>query len=253
MIHRHFVWMILDAATGPPVRRGFPFGQAVDESWRLAFFFAPLATARTIDVMALTELLEQIRDYYVERFVEGVNGLQEEGKVATIHEVALRSEDGKVIEEGMLNVGTRVDVIVMRGDDDNEAMMIDTEGMLGFEPIELPWPNSPMKVLFQPFQWNSVLLRLTGVNVDSDFSKLRDWYVEWFQVDEEPEDELLEGVHSITDPEPIGDNAVELVVDMGTATVDAINGLLAALADMGVERVEIGEELDEDDEEEPEA
>ncbi|MEO1274321.1 MAG: hypothetical protein AAFV96_02670 [Pseudomonadota bacterium] len=76
---------------------------------------------------------------------------------------------------------------------------------------------------------------------EPDWRPLRRWFLEWFQsrfADEAPD---LDGaVHSVQGPDRVP-GGWRLRIDLGSAPVDAVSGLIGALEASGAQRVRIGE------------
>ena len=62
------------------------------------------------------QLLDRVREYYLERFREAVAAIEVDGDGA-IREAALRDENGEVAREGAHALPLRNDVFVVRGDE----------------------------------------------------------------------------------------------------------------------------------------
>ena len=92
----------------------------------------------------------------------------------------------------------------------------------------------------EPFQWNWIQLRLHGLDSDADWQPLREWFFRWFHEGDPADDELLGGIHFMSDPEE-GDGAAEVTIDLGTAPVEAFEELLDAVGQLGANRLQIGQ------------
>ncbi|WP_442510521.1 hypothetical protein SH528x_002146 [Novipirellula sp. SH528] len=190
--------------------------------------------------MALGQLLDQIRDYYVNRFIDAINEHSAADDVTVAHEPAFCNADGDVVTEGQLALPARSDLLMIRDGAVTDSLRIDTDGMLSFEPIAFDWAESNLNIDLRPFQWNWVQLRIFGLQPDADWMPIRDWFVRWFQKSDPTDAELLGGVHFLSDPED-GDGYAQVSIDLGTAPVESFEELLDALAQLGANCVQIGQ------------
>lgn len=193
----------------------------------------------------LGQLLDQIRAYYVNRFMDAINEHSSVEGVTVAHEPAFCNAKGEVVTEGKLALPVRGDLFVIRDGNVSESIRIDTEGMLAFEPIMFDWPDSKLHVDLQPFQWNWIELRIFGLKADADWTPIRDWFIGWFQENDPADDELLGGVHFLSDPEHRHDYS-QISIDLGTAPVEAFEELLDAVGQMEATRLQVGQFEDGD-------
>ncbi len=188
----------------------------------------------------LGQLLDQIRDYYVSRFIDAINEHSSSDGVTVAHEPAFCNANGEVVTEGALSLPARGDLLVIRDGAVVDSVQIDTEGMLSFEPVEFEWPENNLNVELRPFQWNWMQLRIFGLKTDADWTPIRDWFIGWFQENDPADDELLCGVHFLSDPE-YGHDYSQLTIDLGTAPVESFEELLDAIGQLGATCVHIGQ------------
>ena len=192
------------------------------------------------DFSVLGQLLDQIRDYYVSRFIDAINEYSSADGVTLAHEPAFCDANGDVVTEGELALPSRGDLLVIRDGAVSNSIQIDTDGMLSFEPIAFDWPENNLNVDLHPFQWNRMQLRIFGLKTDADWTPIRGWFIGWFQEHDPADDELLGGVHFVSDPET-GDDYLQLSIDLGTAPVESFEELLDAIGQMGAACVHIGQ------------
>lgn len=194
--------------------------------------------------MALGQLLDQIRDYYVSRFIDAINEHSANDGVSVVHETAFCNAEGEIVTEGTLALPLRGDVLIIRDGMVSDSFQIDTKEMLSFDPITFDWPDNAFDVQLQPFQWNWMQVRIFGLPSDPDWQPLRSWFLRWFRENDPADDELLGGVHFLSDPED-GEDCSQLSIDLGTAPVESIEELLDVLGEMGTHRVQIGQFSDD--------
>lgn len=190
--------------------------------------------------MALGQLLDQIRDYYVSRFIDAINEHAADDETTVAHESAFRNSDGDIVTEGELGLPTRGDLFIIRDGAVVDSLQIDTEGMLSFDPITFSWPENRLSVDLGPFQWNWMQLRVFGLPPKANWEPLRDWFLRWFQDDDPAADQLLGGVHFMSDPSS-ADGCAEVSIDLGSAPVESLEELLDAVGGMDAKRVQIGQ------------
>lgn len=188
----------------------------------------------------LGQLLDEIRDYYINRFIDAINEQSLADGVTLTHEPAFCDSNGDVVTEGELAVPSRVDLLVISDGAASDSILIDTDGILSFEPIAFNWPENDLNVDLHPFQWNWMQVRIFGLKTNTDWAPIRDWFIGWFQENDPADGELLGGVHWLSDPE-YGDDYSQLSIDLGTAPVESFEELLDAIGQMGATRVQIGQ------------
>ncbi len=188
----------------------------------------------------LGQILDQIRDYYINRFIDAINEHSGTDGATVVHEPAYCDAEGAVVTVGELALPSRGDLLVIRDGAVTDSLQIDTEGMLSFEPIAFEWPENQLNVDLRPFQWNWIELRIFGLRAEPDWTPLCDWFIRWFQEEDPAEDELLGGVHFLSDPKH-GHDYSQVSIDLGTAPVESFEELLDAVGELGATRVQIGQ------------
>lgn len=189
--------------------------------------------------MTLDQLLNQIRDDYVSRFIDAVNEHAADDGVTVAHESAFCDSNGDVVTEGQLGLPARNDLFILRDGAVVESHQIDTEGMLSFDPVVFDWPESGLSLELRPFPWDWMQVRIFGLPSQADWEPLRDWFLRWFQDGDPEPGELLEGVHFMSDPAS-ADGGIEVSIDLGSAPVESWEELLDAIVRMGARQVRIG-------------
>lgn len=184
--------------------------------------------------MSLGKLLDEIRDYYLQRFEVLVEERRQAG-AQVVTEEALRRADGEVVTDGPLALPMRTDLVAFPADGAApENLLIDTEKMLAFEPVTFTWEGG-LAVRVEPFQWNWCTLELEGEGITAD--PLRAWFMRWF--DRPPTGgPWQEVVHFMSDPVS-RETGAAVSVDFGSAPVDAFEELLDAVRDTGAKRVRL--------------
>ena len=191
--------------------------------------------------MSLEPLLEKVREYYVTRLMDAVAERADAGEGEVVHEAALRNDAGQVLRTGQLDLPARADIVTTRDGKTIGSALVDTERMLSFEPLDFDWPDSELRVELYPFQWNLAQMRVYGLTDEPDWAPLREWFLHWFnEQDERPAaSEPLGVVHFLSEPD-LQSGFVEFTIDLGTAPLGAFEEFVDVVAGMGASRVEIG-------------
>lgn len=190
--------------------------------------------------MDLTELLEAIRQEYVDRLAFALHEAKATPGARLISEAVLRDGDGVPVRDGRLNVPQRVDAVVLADDGAVETVSVDSDKMLaGFADIRFDWPGG-LAVALHPLCWDALRVHFPTGSAAMDWGPLLTWYDEWFKADEDGTGDLLLAVHAVTDP---ADDAggVTVQIDLGSAPVGALEDLLDALAGLDVAEVVLGQ------------
>lgn len=188
--------------------------------------------------MRLGELLDAIRDGYVLAFAAWAKELAAAHPDAQlVLEPALLDADGDVLREGDLDVGLRVDGILVQGGA-TERLSFDSNQLVRFEPFELGWGDG-LTVHVSPFSWDSLDVRVTGAPAAAVAPALRAWFERWFRHEEDGADAPQGLVHFVS-PLTSEAEAVDFNVDLGTASVEAFEQLLDAMSEAGASDVVLG-------------
>jgi hypothetical protein len=188
--------------------------------------------------MGLGELLDQVRQYYLDRLMAAAEKKRFHKATSVIFEPALRNSDGGAVVEGELQLPLRKDLAVLRNGAVTDLLTIDTKGMLSFEPIVFDWGDS-LRVYLGPFLWQRMTLRMP-VRKGVDWQSFTDWFWRWFGQEDGSDNSLLGVVHFLSDPE-LSRKGVKFEVDLGSAPVEAFEELLDAVVAMGVKQCQIGQ------------
>ncbi|PZP40221.1 MAG: hypothetical protein DI585_01710 [Pseudomonas fluorescens] len=194
--------------------------------------------------MTLGDLLEMIRQDYIDHMTAMADDLEEDG-AEVMFEPAFRDDKGEVSLEGILKLPARVDLLTKRGEA-VEPVQVAAEGVFRFDDsIDITWDNG-MSVKVLPFGWDMMPVRMSGVADDQAFEPLQQWFWRWFAEPEELEGPVQEVVHYLGDPERV-DGEVRIMADMGTAPLEAWQDLIDACAACGAKSLVIGEAASAED------
>jgi hypothetical protein len=185
------------------------------------------------------ELLDRIREHYVTQFTAAAKKLGRRRGVQVASEVVLCNEDGEAVGEGSLGLPMRLDLVAVKGGVATESVSVDSDRMPTFPPIRFAW-SSGLTVTLCPFPWDNLTARIPAAAGTSGYGPLVGWFREWFREDEDGAGEPIGVIHFLSDPETVG-GEVRFTADLGSAPVEAFEGLLDALAALGAAEVVIGE------------
>ncbi|MGW8393115.1 hypothetical protein [Pseudoduganella sp. HUAS MS19] len=182
----------------------------------------------------MTELFSVIRMAYAATFADAV------ASSAHAHaEAVLRREDGSLAVDGEYGLPMRADLVPRRGTQAGKLLSVDSHTRMQFSVHTLPIP--PAIVYVAPFVWDAVVLRVGGLVPEQVGAVLAPWFMDWF----DPEDTnqknaegLFGVVHFASDPQPDG-AMVAVELDLGSAPVQALEDLLARLADAGARDIRL--------------
>ena len=188
----------------------------------------------------LGQLLDQIRAYYVNHFLDAFNEYSATDGASITHECAFCNAEGDIVTAGVLGLPTRGDLFVIRDGFVQDSIQVDTERMLSFEPIAFTWPENNLPIDLRPFQWNWMQVRMFGLQADIDWTPIRNWFFRWFRDDDLTEGKLLGAIHFLGDPDQCN-GYVQVSIDLGTAPVESFEELLDAFGNIGANRLSIGQ------------
>jgi hypothetical protein len=190
--------------------------------------------------MNLQELLNQVRQFYLDRFRDVVKEKRRLPRASIISEPALRQPGGPVARQGSLKLPVRTDLVI-RSTAAKDSLQVATEKTLGFDPVAVDWGT--LKVELTPFHWEQCQAQLHGLPSQVDWAPVVDWYDRWFDEFDKKAPltkSFQEVVHRLSDP--ISRNGeTTLTVDFGSAPITAFEEFLDALAKLGANSGKIGE------------
>ncbi|HEX6847608.1 MAG TPA: hypothetical protein VF144_11560 [Chitinophagaceae bacterium] len=177
-----------------------------------------------------TELLEAInveRQRYVDFFIEEI-ALLRQGKDTFATELPIQTNDET--QSYPFNI-IRVDFITKDENNEHSISELRLDKNLNYKTLEFNFDN--LKLFVNPFCWNSCEFQVDKIDIDA----LRDWLNKWLKMDNENADKKLSiAVHSCTKPEINGDK-LSFVIDLGTATENALTEFIEILNDSGTTEV----------------
>ena len=182
--------------------------------------------------MTLTELLAKIRSLYVKELASAVRSAK--SARSTMHvEPLLRDKKGKVVREGTIATGVRLDLVVERKGE-LEDVRVDSKSRLEFEPIPIPWSDD-LSVTIEPFVWDALVVEV-DVPTKRAIGVAKPWVDEWMDTKDAHKpgkDGLARAVHFAGDPEPGPGKGSMLALDLGSAPPDALLALVESFARAG--------------------
>lgn len=191
--------------------------------------------------VTLTDLLAQIRSLYVKELASAVRSAK--STRSTMHvEPLLRDKKGKVVREGTIATGVRLDLVVERKGE-LEDVRVDSKSRLEFEPIPIPWSDD-LAVTIEPFVWDALVVEV-DVPTKRAIGVARPWVDEWMDTKDAQKpgkDGLARAVHFAGDPQPgpaKGGKGSMLALDLGSAPPDALLALVESFARAGATTLRI--------------
>lgn len=195
--------------------------------------------------MTLGDLLEMIRQDYIDHLTASAEDLVEDGAEVKF-EPAFRDEKNEVALDGALKLPARIDLLAKRGEA-LETVQVAAEGVFKFDgSIDIKWEGG-MAVQVFPFGWDMMPVRMEGLAKDVKYEPLQQWFWRWFAEPEELQGQVQEVVHYLGDPEVLDGDVTRIIADMGSAPLEAWQDLLDACAAMGAKKVTVGEAVTADD------
>ncbi len=204
------------------VERGVEIGvdRAIEEARQTpegeAFLGTPSADNPATGVPhALVELLEQVRNDYLEQLLAVVNEKAAEGGSRVICEPALRQDDNTLRIEGALQLPVRMDMAVLQGDEVTDLFNVESESIINLDAVEFDW-SKQLHVKMGPFNWEVASITLPG-DMAYDWAPLHAWFWKWFlEVKEDAEPPVLLGaVHFLSDPVVQEESVIEFFARPG--------------------------------------
>ena len=190
--------------------------------------------------MELERLVTDIRSLYLEMLDDAIEEASE-GDGVQVRVEPLLEQDAEMEAEGPLTDGlaSRCDLAIFVEGELDSLQNVEAEEMYDFEPVEFSWGDD-LQVVLLPFSWDN-LARLIPGDADRDWSALREWFLKWSKPNTEDAKpgEQVEALHRITEPFFDGESTL-ITIDFGTAPVEAFEGLLDVLVQLGPGEVTLG-------------
>ena len=124
--------------------------------------------------MGVGELIEQIRGLYVSSLRDALSA----SDVQSLEPVAL-ADSGEVIRQGVLKLPSRHDGLRVCVAGVAEPLVVNSEGVLGFEDVAFDW-GGDLKVCLTPFCWDFAEFEAPNSGIRDLSANLVDWFERWF-------------------------------------------------------------------------
>jgi hypothetical protein len=184
--------------------------------------------------MGIPELLAAIRKPYVDALAMASSS-------PAVHVgPAYRQKDGSLSTEGALALPCRADVIPKEGSSAGQAIRIDSDSQLKFEPIRFNLGATTVHI--STFVWDWAPFEVKGLSEEPASKALSSWFLEWFDPDDQNSrtgEGLYGVVHFMSEPERTA-GGWKVTVDLGSSPENALEDLLFRLADAGASEVRVG-------------
>jgi len=195
--------------------------------------------------VGVAELIEQIRALYITSLTDALASRA----IVRAEPIAATDTPGKgaAKQSGARVWPRRHDGVEENAAGDETPFAVDSEGVLGFEPISFAW-GEDLNVQLLPFCWDFVEFEVRSTGLRNFVDNLGDWHERWFlpsahskQQAEELSEQGLAGVlHELSGVQERGEYRC-FQVDFGSAPVLCFEDLLDVLVASGVESVTVRE------------
>ena len=184
-------------------------------------------------ILSFEDAVRRVRDRYITYFRARIAELQEEGRVEP--ECEALNEHGDVVVDGPLELAYRHDAALI-AEGRTQTFTFESTTLESFEPFS--HALGELKVYVRPFHWDYCEVTIEpAIGIDG-LKQFGGWFRTWFRANAEPVDGTVDAIHFASDPD-VGPDATRVVVDLGTAPVEALVSLLAVLGDCGAKRISI--------------
>jgi hypothetical protein len=187
--------------------------------------------------MTVGQLLDRIRSQYVSKF-EAILLKEQKGSGRVLSELVMRDANGEPVEEGLLGLPMRIDLLQESENNSYSSLSIDSDECITFAPLEFEWKET-LEILFQPFQWDSLTVVAYGTPKNEKWLELIAWFRKWFKAGNDGSGQILNVVHFLSDPSATSEGC-SFQIDLGTAPIAAVEELFDAFKKTGIERIQIG-------------
>ncbi len=184
--------------------------------------------------MELLSLLRDIRSINVEALAEYANN-----NPGAHVEPALRTDDGELAVDGPLSLPMRVDMIFTEDGEITDSITVTPDKKISLDVFETLVGGLPTRL--SPFGWDYAHIDIAFRDPPASLEALGAWFVRWFDMEDEneaDENQLYKVVHFMSDPEYTG-SGIKLIVDFGSAPVEAFPELFSVLTKMGATSAEV--------------
>ena len=175
----------------------------------------------------------RVRDRYLAYFRACLADLEEKGRVEP--ECEALDERGEVAVDGPLGLAYRHDAAVI-AEGGAQIFMFESTSLESFEPFSQALGG--LRVDVRPFHWDYCEVLVEPAITMDRLRPFAEWFRRWFRAHAEPVDGVVAAVHFASDPD-VRSEATRIVLDLGTAPVEALFDLLAVLGDCGAQRLSI--------------
>ena len=187
----------------------------------------------------LHDLIEPIRDQTVGDLLQAL-AAELDGGAEVVAEPVERDADGRVVRSGTLRLPRRHDLRVTRVGR-SRVRRVPAPAPLSFEPLCMV-AESGFTTVISPFRWEAADLVVETRESRPDWRPLRLWFLDWFQSRfSELAPDLDGALHTLCGPHPVPEGH-RFTLDLGSAPLAALPGLIGAMEESGSLRMRVGEE-----------
>lgn len=187
--------------------------------------------ARTLRPMTIVDVLEEVRNHYLQRFVAALaEYLATHIPAASEILFELNRESARAYKLYRLDMGSNAS-------GEFQSQEINLSSHLAFEPMGERLGG--VSILLSPIAWNGVELKTRLETYDPQL--LEQWTLKWLDVEDHnavDSDGLQSVIHNVTVPSIAG-GALYMSIDFGSAPVASFTELVSILAGMGATSMEV--------------
>jgi hypothetical protein len=193
------------------------------------------------------ELINHSQERGITILKEHIDRRKSEGHKVYSEPTPRNQADEIVYAPDGLKLPLRYDLVFQDSNGDFHTDSADSTTLHFREPVFANWENQ-MKIEIHSICWNHLELQISPPFSQNNWEILRLWFLRWFDLQDEKaidSNGLTGVVHFISDPITTGDR-VHFVVDLGSATPDALADLFDQLIKCGVSECTLGKPSAED-------
>ena len=187
--------------------------------------------------MDVEEIFSSARSIYISECLQALDELVSAELVA-LEQAKFTEESGEILTQGELELPIRDDCVLVNDATTQVLSFSINQGQFSFDPVHVNWTNN-IQVSIYPFEWNQCVLFFHRGPQQVEWDFLRQWYFKWFDEGIMDDHGFLGCIHSMSDPELV-DDGYKVIIDFGSAPIEAIEDWIETVGLMGYERVRIG-------------
>lgn len=190
----------------------------------------------TVSIEVLAERLRAVREQTLTALLEAQAAALNSGAEIEAEPIR-RTADGVVRREGPLDLPSRADLLIVTGSRQRHRDYSGTPAK-DFAPFAA-FDSPEFVARIEPFAWDHAVLHIEGRQDQPNWTPLRHWFLEFFQTRPTELAPDLAGVLHRLDGPWLSAEGWRAIVDFGSAPLDAVPAMIAALATSGCAEVTV--------------